>query len=156
MQVGGVEGGQDAERGRTVEDQDMEDASDDSSSNSERSVTSGMETVDKGKGRATEDVDMGDAPESQSGSAVVVNQSKRVATPSSLSSLSSGSIFALSPAPKKAKPDSATQNWRVLPRDYMQCSPRDLGLIIADMLGELIQINDEMPPKGILTRFHSR
>ena len=43
-----------------------------------------------------------------------------------------------------------------MPKEYMKCNPTDLGVIIADMLLELIAINDEVPPKGVLTRFHSR
>jgi hypothetical protein len=44
-----------------------------------------------------------------------------------------------------------------MPRDYQTSNPILLGKIIADMILELIQINDRVPPRGgVLTRFHSR
>ena len=56
--------------------------------------------------------------------------------------------------PKKQKSDNSKV--KVMPKDYMNCNAMDLGVIIADMLLELITINDEVPLKGVLTRFHSR
>jgi hypothetical protein len=45
----------------------------------------------------------------------------------------------------------------VLPRDYAQCNVTDLGILISDMLMELVRINDKIPLQdGQLTRFHSR
>jgi hypothetical protein len=44
-----------------------------------------------------------------------------------------------------------------MPKDYMLCDVRDLGHVIADMLMELVRINDPLPFKNSnLTRFHSR
>jgi len=41
--------------------------------------------------------------------------------------------------------------------DYMKADVRDLGAVIADMLMELVRINDPLPFKNEqLTRFHSR
>jgi hypothetical protein len=57
-------------------------------------------------------------------------------------------------SPKKHR--SSSSQAKVMPKDYMKCNATDLGVIIADMLLELIAINDEVPPKGVLTRFHSR
>jgi len=45
----------------------------------------------------------------------------------------------------------------VVPQRYENCSPKDLGVLIANMLMELIRLNDPIPLKdGKLTRFHSR
>ncbi|KAF2225212.1 cyclin-domain-containing protein [Elsinoe ampelina] len=58
-------------------------------------------------------------------------------------------------APKKAKVDS--KGIKIMPRQYETCDPKDLGVLIADMLMELIRLNDKIPLKdGKLTRFHSR
>lgn len=60
----------------------------------------------------------------------------------------------LSPS-KRAK--SAGMGKTVLPRDYAQCNVTDLGILISDMLMELVRINDKIPLQdGQLTRFHSR
>jgi hypothetical protein len=46
---------------------------------------------------------------------------------------------------------------KVMPLDYMKCDVRDLGIVIADMLMELIRINDPLPVRNEqLTRYHSR
>jgi hypothetical protein len=46
---------------------------------------------------------------------------------------------------------------KIMPRDYMKCDVKDLGHVIADMLMELVRINDPLPFKNSnLTRFHSR
>ena len=59
-----------------------------------------------------------------------------------------------SPA-KKARPD--TPPIRMMPLQYENCNTRDLVVLIASMLMELIRYNDAIPPKdGQLTRFHSR
>jgi hypothetical protein len=66
----------------------------------------------------------------------------------------SGVVAALPSSPKKSR---ARQIAKALPKDYMKCNALQLGVVVADMLVELIQINDEVLPKaGILTRFHSR
>jgi hypothetical protein len=70
------------------------------------------------------------------------------------SSSSSGVGTSLQLSPKKSK---TRQRATALPKAYMQCNVLNLGVVIADMLVELILINDEVLPKaGILTRFHSR
>lgn len=59
-----------------------------------------------------------------------------------------------SPA-KRARPQDA--NVRVMPFLYETCDVKDLGVLISDMLMELVRINDEQPLRdGTLTRFHSR
>ena len=46
---------------------------------------------------------------------------------------------------------------KVMPLDYMKCDVRDLGIVISDMLLELVRINDPLPFKNEnLTRYHSR
>jgi Cyclin len=77
-------------------------------------------------------------------------KSKSSSSSISLSSL----VHAVPSSPKKLRSDPAKAKF--MPRDYMQCNVMDLGLIISDMLLELIAINDEVPPKPVLTRFHSR
>lgn len=59
-----------------------------------------------------------------------------------------------SPA-KRARPQDS--NVRVMPYQYELCDVKDLGVLISDMLMELVRINDEQPLRdGTLTRFHSR
>jgi hypothetical protein len=153
---------------REQEDQDMEDVSEESSSLSSGSgsgiPSNTLASEDKKDGEQTvvhptksEDVEMGEAPvTTQSAEASQpTTRHEKTATPSSLT----GSITApLSPSGLRRRPESsaATSGWKVLPRDYMKCSPADMGTVISDMLMELIAINDEMPPKNELTRFHSR
>jgi len=56
---------------------------------------------------------------------------------------------------KKARPDAPPV--RVMPLQYENCNTRDLVVLIASMLMELIRYNDAIPLKdGQLTRFHSR
>jgi hypothetical protein len=44
-----------------------------------------------------------------------------------------------------------------MPFLYETCDVKDLGVLISDMLMELVCINDEQPLRdGTLTRFHSR
>jgi hypothetical protein len=44
-----------------------------------------------------------------------------------------------------------------MPLQYETCDVKDLGVLISDMLMELVRINDEQPLRdGTLTRFHSR
>jgi hypothetical protein len=55
---------------------------------------------------------------------------------------------------KRAKQSGSV---KVLPRKYWECDVQDLGVLIADMLMELVRINDKIPLRdGTLTRFHSR
>lgn len=56
---------------------------------------------------------------------------------------------------KRAKPDTAPP--KVLPLRYELCPVEDLVVLIAHMLGELIETNDTFALRsGHLTRFHSR
>lgn len=60
-----------------------------------------------------------------------------------------------SAAPKRAKPEPGSL--KIMPLKYETCNPKDLGVLIANMLMELIRINDQIPLRdGRLTRFHSR
>ncbi|KAK4999287.1 Pho80p cyclin [Elasticomyces elasticus] len=46
---------------------------------------------------------------------------------------------------------------KIMPRRYETCATKDLGILISDMLMELLRINDPIPLRdGQLTRFHSR
>ncbi|TKA25518.1 hypothetical protein B0A50_05379 [Salinomyces thailandicus] len=60
-----------------------------------------------------------------------------------------------SSAPKRSRQEPGTE--KIMPREYWTCSPKDLGVLIANMLMELIRLNDQIPLRdGRLTRFHSR
>lgn len=64
------------------------------------------------------------------------------------------STHGLSAAPKRSRPEGTL---KVMPLQYETCSPKDLGVLVANMLMELIRINDRIPLRdGRLTRFHSR
>jgi hypothetical protein len=64
-------------------------------------------------------------------------------------------VAALPSSPEKLRHNR--QRIKAMPKDYMKSNPIELGAVIADMLVELIQINDEVLPKaGKLTRFHSK
>jgi hypothetical protein len=59
-----------------------------------------------------------------------------------------------SPA-KRARPQEP--NVKVMPLQYETCDVKDLGVLISDMLMELVHLNDGYPLRdGTLTRFHSR
>lgn len=74
----------------------------------------------------------------------------------STTSESSSSLLNTVPSPTK-KNKLNSKDLKVMPKDYMSCDVKDLGIVIADMLMELIRLNDRLPPKeGFLTRFHSR
>lgn len=61
-----------------------------------------------------------------------------------------------SSAPKRARPDDSAE-MKVMPLRYETCNPKDLGVLISNMLMELIRLNDQIPLRdGRLTRFHSR
>ncbi|ORY18008.1 cyclin-domain-containing protein [Clohesyomyces aquaticus] len=48
-------------------------------------------------------------------------------------------------------------NAKVMPLEYETCDVKDLGILISDMLMELVRLNDKFPLRdGKLTRFHSR
>jgi hypothetical protein len=65
------------------------------------------------------------------------------------------SVHGHSTAPKKSKVDPGSV--KVMPLKYHTCNPKDLGVLISNMLMELIRINDRIPLRdGRLTRFHSR
>jgi len=58
-------------------------------------------------------------------------------------------------SPSKRAKSNGTK--KVLPANYAECSVTDLGILISDMLMELVRINDKIPLRdGQLTRFHSR
>ncbi|KAK0674468.1 cyclin-domain-containing protein [Cercophora samala] len=60
-----------------------------------------------------------------------------------------------SPSSKRARPEQSPS--KELPRKYEFCLTEDMVVLIAHMLGELIETNDVLALKsGNLTRFHSR
>lgn len=60
----------------------------------------------------------------------------------------------LSP-PKRAR--AAQRAPKVLPVRYELCDVEDMVILVANMVSELIQTNDNLPLRGVvLTRFHSR
>lgn len=86
-----------------------------------------------------------------------IKSNKRDSNGSASTSGSSAQSFVNSlPSPSKKtrlNPSKAI----VMPKDYTAASIREIGNIIADMLQELINVNDSIPAKqGQLTRFHSR
>lgn len=57
--------------------------------------------------------------------------------------------------PKRVR--STQTRVKVLPLRYEMCEVEDMVVLIANMISELIQTNDELPLRtGVLTRFHSR
>ncbi|EMC96274.1 hypothetical protein BAUCODRAFT_468787 [Baudoinia panamericana UAMH 10762] len=65
------------------------------------------------------------------------------------------STHGYSSAPKRSRPEPGTV--KVMPLKYETCNPKDLGILISNMLMELIRLNDRIPLRdGKLTRFHSR
>lgn len=55
------------------------------------------------------------------------------------------------------KPKGSTENAKVLPERYELCDVKDIVILIADMISELLQTNDNLPLReSVLTRFHSR
>lgn len=60
-----------------------------------------------------------------------------------------------SSAPKRSRQDPGTE--KLMPREYWTSNPKELGVLISNMLMELIRLNDQIPLRdGRLTRFHSR
>ncbi|KAK5172786.1 Pho80p cyclin [Saxophila tyrrhenica] len=60
-----------------------------------------------------------------------------------------------SSTPKRSRTDSAPAT--VMPVLYQNCNPKALGVLVSNMLMELIRLNDQIPLRdGRLTRFHSR
>ena len=60
-----------------------------------------------------------------------------------------------SAAPKKSRGEVGPL--KMMPLRYEKASTKDLGVLVANMLMELIRINDQIPLRdGRLTRFHSR
>ncbi|KAI9679185.1 MAG: Phosphate metabolism transcription protein [Caeruleum heppii] len=58
-------------------------------------------------------------------------------------------------SPKRIRPENPSV--KLLPARYDLCHVKDLVVLIADMLNELVRFNDDIPLKdGRLTRFHSR
>ncbi|KAK7554680.1 cyclin-domain-containing protein [Phyllosticta citricarpa] len=59
-----------------------------------------------------------------------------------------------SPTPNQAPEENAV---KLMPLRYETCNVKDLGVLISDMLMELVRLNDGLPLQdGQLTRFHSR
>jgi len=55
------------------------------------------------------------------------------------------------------RPKSSKRVPKVLPRKYELCDVEDIVILIADMISELIETNDNLPLRDVvLTRFHSR
>lgn len=82
-------------------------------------------------------------------------QGSAAAHPAPIEPQEARSTHGHSAAPKRSKHDQGTL--KVMPSKYETCSPKDLGVCIANMLMELIRINDRIPLRdGRLTRFHSR
>ncbi|KAI1278599.1 cyclin-domain-containing protein [Xylaria sp. FL0933] len=70
-----------------------------------------------------------------------------------------GSVFPVqagpSTSPKRTRPNASPP--KVLPSRYELCDVEDMVVLIANMIGELIETNDSLAMKsGNLTRFHSR
>jgi hypothetical protein len=65
-------------------------------------------------------------------------------------------VLQVPPSPaKRARPQNPSL--KIMPLLYETCDAQDLGVLISDMLMELVRINDEQPLRdGTLTRFHSR
>ena len=56
---------------------------------------------------------------------------------------------------KRARPRDPSV--KVMPLKYETCDIKDLGVLVSDMLMELVRLNDGIPLQdGQLTRFHSR
>ncbi len=67
----------------------------------------------------------------------------------------SSSATTQSSPPKRTK--SAKTAAKVLPARYELCDVEDMVILIADMISELIETNDNLPLRDVvLTRFHSR
>ncbi|KAJ4398466.1 Pho80p cyclin [Didymella pomorum] len=59
-----------------------------------------------------------------------------------------------SPAKRLRPPEASV---KIMPLKYETCDVKDLGVLISDMLMELVRLNDGYPLRdGQLTRFHSR
>ncbi|KAH7046671.1 cyclin-domain-containing protein [Macrophomina phaseolina] len=55
------------------------------------------------------------------------------------------------------QPTPLNSNVKIMPVKYETCDVKDLGVLISDMLMELVRLNDGLPLQdGQLTRFHSR
>lgn len=74
--------------------------------------------------------------------------------PSTATAVAAVAVVSESPT-KRARQSSAAD--KTMPVHYQDADVRDLGKIIASMLGELVRINDKIPLQdGKLTRWHSR
>jgi len=68
---------------------------------------------------------------------------------------SSSTATSQSISPKRTKTAKAAA--KVLPARYELCDVEDMVILIADMISELIETNDNLPLRDVvLTRFHSR
>lgn len=59
-------------------------------------------------------------------------------------------------SPSAFKRPRTEENIKIMPLQYETCNAKDLGMLISNMLMELIRLNDQIPLNGRLTRFHSR
>ena len=67
----------------------------------------------------------------------------------------SSAATAQSSPPKRTKPAKSAA--KILPVRYELCAVEDMVILIADMISELIETNDNLPLRDVvLTRFHSR
>jgi hypothetical protein len=67
----------------------------------------------------------------------------------------SSSTTAQTSPPKRTKPAKSAA--KVLPVKYELCAVEDMVILIADLISELIETNDNLPLRDVvLTRFHSR
>lgn len=67
------------------------------------------------------------------------------------------SALSIKPAVPAKRVRSAQGPVKVLPTHYEFCEVEDMVILIANMISELIETNDDLPLRsGVLTRFHSR
>ncbi|KAF2280345.1 cyclin-domain-containing protein [Westerdykella ornata] len=68
-----------------------------------------------------------------------------------------GAVTQQFPSPAKRIRPSDPASVKIMPLRYETCDVKDLGVLISDMLMELVRLNDKNPLRdGQLTRFHSR
>ncbi|KAH9878772.1 hypothetical protein IAQ61_002046 [Plenodomus lingam] len=66
-------------------------------------------------------------------------------------------VLHVSASPAKRVRPEQDRHVKVMPLQYETCDVQDLGVLISDMLMELVRLNDGYPLRdGTLTRFHSR
>ncbi|KAK3946150.1 cyclin-domain-containing protein [Diplogelasinospora grovesii] len=94
-------------------------------------------------------------PESAVAQAVSPTKRRNSQGPGNASTASPGAVQSPATLAKRPKPETAPP--KALPQRYELCAVEDVVVLIAHMLGELIETNDALALKsGHLTRFHSR